>query len=152
MADIDSLQIKIKADANNASNALNKLANSLTNFQKSLSIDTSKLTSISNSIQSIANAANSINTSGIKNISTLTNSINRMGKIDTSGLSKISSALKTFSADMAGTKVDGVGDIASIIYFKTWRCGIRQSNYEHSFTGKEFEAVIHHSVYRSECQ
>lgn len=114
MADIDSLQIKIKADANNASNALNKLANSLTNFQKSLSIDTSKLTSISNSIQSIANAASSMNTSGIKNISTLTNSINRMGKIDTSGLSRISSALKTFSADMAGTKVDGVGDIASI--------------------------------------
>lgn len=114
MADIDSLQIKIKADATNASNALDKLANSLTNFQKSLSIDTSKLTSISNSIQSIANAANSMNTSEIKNISTLTNSINRMGKIDTSGLSKISSALKTFSADMAGTKVDGIGDIASI--------------------------------------
>lgn len=114
MADIDSLQIKIKADATSASNALNKLANSLTNFQKSLSIDTSKLTSISNSIQSIANAANSMNTSGIKNISILTNSINRMGKIDTSGLSRISSALKTFSADMAGTKVDGVGDIASI--------------------------------------
>lgn len=114
MADIDSLQIKIKADANNASNALDKLANSLTNFQKSLSIDTSKLTSISNSIQSIANAASSMNTSGIKNISTLTNSINRMGKIDTSGLSRISSALKIFSADMAGTKVDGVGDIASI--------------------------------------
>ena len=112
--DIDSLQIKIKADANNASNALNKLANSLTNFQRSLSIDTSKLTSISNSIQSIPNAASSMNTSGIKNISTLTNSINRMGKIDTSGLSRISSALKTFSADMAGTKVDGVGDIASI--------------------------------------
>lgn len=112
--DIDSLQIKIKADANNASNALNKLANSLTNFQRSLSIDTSKLTSISNSIQSIANAASSMNTSGIKNISTLTNSINRMGKIDTSGLSRISSALKTFSADMAGTKVDGVGDISSI--------------------------------------
>lgn len=114
MADIDSLQIKIKADATSASNALNKLANSLTNFQKSLSIDTSKLTSISNSIQSIANAANSMNMSGIKNISTLTNSINRMGKIDTSGLSKVSSALKNFSADMAGTKVDGIGDIASI--------------------------------------
>lgn len=112
--DIDSLQIKIKADANNASDALNKLANSLTDFQRSLSIDTSKLTSISNSIQSIANAASSMNASGIKNISTLTNSINRMGKIDTSGLSRISSALKTFSADMAGTKVDGVGDIASI--------------------------------------
>ena len=112
--DIDNLQIKINADANKASSALNKLANSLTNFQRSLSIDTSKLTSISNSIQSIANAANSMNTSGIKNISTLTNSINRMGKIDTSGLSRISSALKTFSADMAGTKVDGVGDIASI--------------------------------------
>lgn len=114
MADIDNLQIKISADANKASNALNKLALSLTNFQRSLSIDTSKLTSISNSIQSIANAASSMNASGIKNISTLTNSINRMGKIDTSGLSKISSALKTFSADMAGTKVDGVGDIASI--------------------------------------
>lgn len=114
MADIDSLQIKIKADSTSASNALNKLASSLTNFQRSLSIDTSKLTSISNSIQSIANAASSMNTSGIKNISTLTNSINRMGKIDTSGLSRISSALKTFSADMAGTKVDGVWDIASI--------------------------------------
>lgn len=112
--DIDNLQIKISADANKATNALNKLASSLTNFQRSLSIDTSKLTSISNSIQSIANAASSMNTSGIKNISTLTNSINRMGKIDTSGLSRISSALKTFSADMAGTKVDGVGDIASI--------------------------------------
>lgn len=114
MADIDSLQIKIKADANNASNALDKLANSLTNFQKSLSIDTSKLKSISNSIQSIANAASSMNTSGIKDISKLTNSINRMGKVDTSGLSRISSALKTFSVDMAGTKVDGIGDIASI--------------------------------------
>ena len=114
MADIDNLQIKISADANKAKNALDKLASSLTNFQRSLSIDTSKLTSISNSIQSIANAASSMNTSGIKNISTLTNSINRMGKIDTSGLSRISSALKTFSADMAGTKVDGVGDIASI--------------------------------------
>ena len=114
MADIDNLQIKISADANKAKNALDKLASSLTNFQKSLSIDTSKLTSISNSIQSIANAASSMNTSGIKNISTLTNSINRMGKIDTSGLSRISSALKTFSADMAGTKVDGVVDIASI--------------------------------------
>lgn len=114
MADIDNLQIKISADANKATNALNKLASSLTNFQRSLSIDTSKLTSISNSIQSIANAASSMNTSGIKNISTLTNSINRMGKIDTSGLSRISSALKTFSAEMAGTKVDGVGDIASI--------------------------------------
>lgn len=114
MSDIDNLQIKISADANKATNALNKLASSLTNFQRSLSIDTSKLTSISNSIQSIANAASSMNTSGIKNISTLTNSINRMGKIDTSGLSRISSALKTFSADMAGTKVDGVGDIASI--------------------------------------
>lgn len=114
MADIDNLQIKISADANKATNALNKLASSLTNFQRSLSIDTSKLTSISNSIQSIANAASSMNTSGIKNISTLTNSINRMGKIDTSGLSRISSALKTFSADMAGTKVDGVVDIASI--------------------------------------
>lgn len=114
MADIDNLQIKISADANKAKNALDKLASSLTNFQKSLSIDTSKLTSISNSIHSIANAASSMNTSGIKNISTLTNSINRMGKIDTSGLSRISSALKTFSADMAGTKVDGVGDIASI--------------------------------------
>lgn len=114
MADIDNLQIKISADANKATNALNKLASSLTNFQRSLSIDTSKLTSISNSIQSIANAASSMNTSGIKNISTLTNSINRMGKIDTSGLNRISSALKTFSADMAGTKVDGVGDIASI--------------------------------------
>lgn len=114
MADIDNLQIKISADADKATNALNKLASSLTNFQRSLSIDTSKLTSISNSIQSIANAASSMNTSGIKNISTLTNSINRMGKIDTSGLSRSSSALKTFSADMAGTKVDGVGDIASI--------------------------------------
>lgn len=114
MADIDNLQIKISADADKATNALNKLASSLTNFQRSLSIDTSKLTSVSNSIQSIANAASSMNTSGIKNISTLTNSINRMGKIDTSGLSRISSALKTFSADMAGTKVDGVGDIASI--------------------------------------
>lgn len=114
MTDIDNLQIKISADANKAKNALDKLASSLTNFQRSLSIDTSKLTSISNSIQSIANAASSMNTSGIKNISTLTNSINRMGKIDTSGLSRISSALKTFSADMAGTKVDGVGDIASI--------------------------------------
>lgn len=114
MADIDNLQIKISADANKAKNALDKLASSLTNFQRSLSIDTSKLTSISNSIQSIANAASSMNTSGIKNISTLTNSINRMGKIDTSGLSRISSALKTFSAEMAGTKVDGVGDVASI--------------------------------------
>lgn len=114
MADIDNLQIKISADSDKATNALNKLASSLTNFQRSLSIDTSKLTSISNSIQSIANAASSMNTSGIKNISTLTNSINRMGKIDTSGLSRISSALKTFSADMAGTKVDGVGDVASI--------------------------------------
>ena len=39
MADIDNLQIKISADANKAKNALDKLASSLTNFQRSLSIE-----------------------------------------------------------------------------------------------------------------
>lgn len=96
MADIDNLQIKISADANKATNALNKLASSLTNFQRSLSIDTSKLTSISNSIQSIANAASSMNTSGIKNISTLTNSINRMGKIEYKRIKQNFSATEDF--------------------------------------------------------
>lgn len=49
--------------------------------------------------------------------------------------------------------INGEKDITySIFDFKTWWCGIRQSSHKHSFTGKEFEAVIYNSFNRSKCQ
>ena len=57
MAEVDSLEIAIKAQATQANNALNKLVNNLTRLSNSLmSVNTSGLNGLSNGVVKLSNA------------------------------------------------------------------------------------------------
>lgn len=104
MADIDSLQIKISADANKASKSLDELANRMLKFAQSLSFDTGKLTSISSGIRSISDAATGFKGGKAKEIAALANSLSKFDSIDTNSVRGVGSALQEFSAGLSGAK------------------------------------------------
>ena len=99
MEDIDSLQIEIKADANNASNALDKLANSLESFRKSVTWDTGKLYSIGTGIKNIADAATGFKGAKSKELTSLANALQKFDKVDTVSLRGVGSASMNFQEE-----------------------------------------------------
>lgn len=118
MADIDSLQIKIKADANNASNALDKLANSLESFRKSVTWDTGKLYSIGTGIKNIADAATGFKGAKSKELTSLANALQKFYKVDTVSLRGVGSAINELSrgmSDVQNIDVSGVVNVASAV-------------------------------------
>ena len=118
MADIDSLQIKIKADANNASNALDKLANSLESFHKSVTWDTGKLYSIGTGIKNIADAATGFKGAKSKELTSLANALQKFDKVDTVSLRGVGSAINELSrgmSDVQNIDVSGVVNVASAV-------------------------------------
>ena len=92
MADIDELQIKIKADSAKASDPksdgsgdkYNKLASSLDNLGKSLSFDTSKLSNIASGIRSMSDAATGFKGAKSKEITSLATALSKFSNVDTS--------------------------------------------------------------------
>jgi hypothetical protein len=110
MADIDELQIKIKADSAKASDSIDKLASSLDNLGKSLSFDTSKLSNIASGIRSMSDAATGFKGAKSKEITSLATALNKFLNIDTSSFYGISAAMKNLAAGMKDTKtIDASG-------------------------------------------
>ena len=105
MADIDELQIKIKADSAKASDSIDKLASSLDNLGKSLSFDTSKLSNIASGIRSMSDAATGFKGAKSKEITSLATALNKFSNIDTSSFYGISAAMKNLAAGMKDTKM-----------------------------------------------
>lgn len=104
MADIDELQIKIKADSAKASDSIDKLASSLDNLGKSLSFDTSKLSNIASGIRSMSDAATGFKGAKSKEITSLATALNKFLNIDTSSFYGVSAAMKNLAAGMKDTK------------------------------------------------
>lgn len=104
MADIDELQIKIKADSAKASDSIDKLASSLDNLGKSLSFDTSKLSNIASGIRSMSDAATGFKGAKSKEITSLATALNKFSNIDTSSFYGVSAAMKNLAAGMKDTK------------------------------------------------
>lgn len=118
MADIDNLQIKISADANKATNALNKLANSLESFRKSVTWDTGKLYSIGTGIKNIADAATGFKGAKSKELISLANALQKFDKVDTVSLRGVGSAINELSRGMSNVQeidVSGVVNVASAV-------------------------------------
>lgn len=110
MADIDELQIKIKADSAKASDSIDKLASSLDNLGKSLSFDTSKLSNIASGIRSMSDAATGFKGAKSKEITSLATALNKFSNVDTSSFYGVSAAMKNLAAGMKDTKtIDASG-------------------------------------------
>lgn len=104
MADIDELQIKIKADSAKASDSIDKLASSLDSLGKSLSFDTSKLSNIASGIRSMSDAAAGFKGAKSKEITSLATALSKFSNVDTSSFYGISAAMKNLAAGMKDTK------------------------------------------------
>lgn len=110
MADIDELQIKIKADSAKASDSIDKLASSLDSLGKSLSFDTSKLSNIASGIRSMSDAATGFKGAKSKEITSLATALSKFSNLDTSSFYGISAAMKNLAAGMKDTKtIDASG-------------------------------------------
>lgn len=110
MADIDELQIKIKADSAKASDSIDKLASSLNSLGKSLSFDTSKLSNIASGIRSMSDAATGFKGAKSKEITSLATALNKFSNVDTSSFYGVSAAMKNLAAGMKDTKtIDASG-------------------------------------------
>ena len=105
MADIDELQIKIKADSAKASDSIDKLASSLDSLGKSLSFDTSKLSNIASGIRSMSDAATGFKGAKSKEITSLATALSKFSNVDTSSFYGISAAMKNLAAGMKDTKM-----------------------------------------------
>ena len=104
MADIDELQIKIKADSAKASDSIDKLASSLDSLGKSLSFDTSKLSNIASGIRSMSDAATGFKGAKSKEITSLATALNKFSNIDTSSFYGVSASRKNLAAGVKDTK------------------------------------------------
>lgn len=116
--DIDNLQIKISADANKASSALNKLANSLESFRKSVVWDTGKLYSIGTGIKNISDAATGFKGAKSKELSSLATALNKFNKVDTVSLRGVGSAMENLAHSMLviqNIDVSGITSTAAAI-------------------------------------
>lgn len=116
--DIDNLQIKISADANKASSALNKLANSLESFRKSVVWDTGKLYSIGTGIKNISDAATGFKGAKSKELSSLATALNKFNKVDTVSLRGVGSAMENLAHSMSviqNIDVSGITSTAAAI-------------------------------------
>lgn len=105
MADIDELQIKIKADSAKASDSIDKLASSLDSLGKSLSFYTSKLSNIASGIRSMSDAATGFKGAKSKEITSLATALSKFSNVDTSSFYGVSAAMKNLAAGMKDTKM-----------------------------------------------
>lgn len=117
--ELDDLQIRIEADAANASNAINKLVNGLTRLGKSVSnVDSSKLQNISTGIRNVSDAVTGFKGDKSKDFAALARSIGKLSSIDTNSLYSTSSAMKNLASGMSGMSginVSGVLGVADAL-------------------------------------
>lgn len=110
MADIDELQIKIKADSAKASDSIDKLAASMENLKKGVSFDTGKLSSIASGIRGISDAAIGFKGAKSKEITSLAIALKKFSGVDTTSFYGVSSAMKNLAEGMRDVKtIDASG-------------------------------------------
>lgn len=114
MPEIDSLQIQIKADSNNASKNIDKLADSMRNLANSLTGGSNRLFSVATGIRSISDAATGFKGGKSSELASLANALSKFSGIDTNSIHGISSAMRDLSSGMAGTQAIDVSGIVNL--------------------------------------
>lgn len=119
MATVDSLEIKIGAEAKIASNAINNLITKLDHLATSLNkVNGSSLLGLANGVQRLGNAMQTMNNVKTADFTKIANGFKKFGEIDASKLYATSSALNNLSKGIASIgnvsfNADGLNNLAS---------------------------------------
>lgn len=98
MAEIDSLEIQIKAQATKANNAIDKLITKLDKLSTSLnSINTSNLNGLANSVNRLSSAMQSMNNVKTTDFTRLAKGIEKMSTVDTAKINRAASSMNQLS-------------------------------------------------------
>lgn len=121
MATVDSLEIKIDAEAKTASNAINNLITKLDSLATSLNkVNGSSLSGIANGVQRLGNAMQTMNNVKTADFTKIANGFKKFGEIDASKLYATSSALNNLSKGIASISsvnfnANGLNNLASAV-------------------------------------
>lgn len=115
MADIDELQIKIKADSAKASNSIESLVNSMNRLRESISFDTAKLSNIASGIRSISDAATGFKGGKSSEITSMVRALNKFSGVDANSIHGISSAVRDLASGIASVKTVDTSGLTSMV-------------------------------------
>lgn len=115
MADIDELQIKIKADAATASQSIENLAGSMKKLRDNLLSDTAKLTDIANGIRSISDAATGFKGGKSTEITSMVRALNKFSSVDINAIHGISSAVRDLASGMTNIKAVDTSGLTNMV-------------------------------------
>lgn len=115
MADIDELQIKIKADAANASKSIESLASSMQTLRNSISFDTAKLSNIASGIRCISDAATGFKGGKSSEITSMVRALNKFSGVDANSIHGISSAVRDLASGIASVKAVDTSGLTSMV-------------------------------------
>lgn len=115
MADIDELQIKIKADSAKASNSIESLVNSMNRLRESISFDTAKLSNIASGIRSISDAATGFKGGKSSEITSMVRALNKFSGVDANSIHGISSAVRDLASGIASVKAVYTSGLISMV-------------------------------------
>lgn len=115
MADIDELQIKIKADSAKASNSIESLVNSMNRLRESISFDTAKLSNIASGIRSISDAATGSKGGKSSEITSMVRALNKFSGVDANSIHGISSAVRDLASGIASVKAVDTSGLISMV-------------------------------------
>jgi phage-related protein len=115
MADIDELQIKIKADSAKASNSIESLVNSMNRLRESISFDTAKLSNIASGIRSISDAATGFKGGKSSEITSIVRALNKFSGVDANSIHGISSAVRDLASGIASVKAVDTSGLISMV-------------------------------------
>lgn len=115
MADIDELQIKIKADSTKASNSIESLVNSMNRLRESISFDTAKLSNIASGIRSISDAATGFKGGKSSEITSMVRALNKFSGVDANSIHGISSAVRDLASGIASVKAVDTSGLISMV-------------------------------------
>lgn len=118
MADTDSLQIEINAQASKANDAIDRLVGKLDRLTTSLTkVDGSKLTGLANGVQRLGNAMQIMNNVSTADFTRLASNLTKLGSVNVSALNSAASSMShlTRAFNSLGTvssNAQAVGDMA----------------------------------------
>lgn len=137
-AEIDSLEIKLQANAQTANRSLDTLVKKLDALAVSLGrVNGSNLISLSNGVNRLATSMQSIRSVGTADFTRLAKNISKMGDIDAASIGRAASSLHGFTNALQSLDSVNVSDNAAQIV--TLSNGIKQLGYKSA--GKAIENI-----------
>lgn len=114
--EIDSLEIKIQANAQKANQSLDALVGKLERLSTSLGkVNGNSLASLSNGVQRLANSMQSMKNIGTADFTRLAKNISKIGEIDSASIGKAASSIHRFTNSLAKLDTVKVSDNATQI-------------------------------------